>query len=64
MEEFEWEALFKQFALEELLQPLHLHESDNPDAEIKELHSWLADDIEFRKHKIMSKICSFDINNV
>jgi len=64
MEEFEWEALFKQFALEELLQPLHLKDSDNPEEELQELYNWLADDTEFRKARINGKIASFDINKV
>ena len=64
MEEFEWEALFKQFALEELLQPLHLKDSDNPDEEIKLLKDWLSDDTDFRKDKILKKIATFDINKV
>ena len=64
MEEFEWDALFKQYKLTDLLQPLHLKGSERPDFEVKELISWLADDAEFRKRKIISKIQEFDINNV
>jgi len=64
MEDFEWAALFKQFKLEGLLQPLHLKDSDDPESEIKELTSWLADDTDFRKTKILNKIKDFDINKV
>ncbi len=64
MEEFEWEALFKQYPLENLLQPLHLKGSTDPESEIAELHKWLADDADFRKDKIINKIKEFDINNV
>jgi len=64
MEEFEWAALFKQFTLDELLQPLHLVDSDNPEKELQELNDWLADNIDFRKNKIFKRISKFDINKV
>ena len=64
MLEEEWEELFKQFKLPDLLQPLHISNSSNPVMEIKELTSWLADDVNFRKDKILSHISTFDINKV
>ena len=64
MTDDEWKALFEQFKLEELLQPLHLKGSKNPEEELKELVSWLADDSDFRKTKILNKIRDFDINKV
>jgi DNA gyrase/topoisomerase IV subunit B len=64
MEEFEWEALFKQYKLEDLLQPLHLKDSSDPDMEIEELTKWLLDDTEFRKKKITDKILTFDVNKI
>lgn len=62
LEEQEWEALFKMFSLDELLQPLHLLGSDDPDAEIQELNNWLDEDSEFRKSQIQNKLNDFDIN--
>jgi len=64
MKEEEWAALFKQFPLEELLQPLHLKDSSNPKEEIDELVNWLADNADFRKEKIITRIKDFDINAV
>jgi len=64
MEDYEWEALFQQYKIEDLLRPLHLKKSDNPDEEISELINWLADNTDFRKDRILSKIREFDINKV
>lgn len=64
MEEDEWVALFEQYPLESLLQPLHLLDSPDPEKEITELSSWLGDDSEFRKNQILSRIKEFDINKV
>jgi len=64
MEEDEWHALFQRFNIEDLLMPLHLFGSDAPEKEIEELTSWLSDDSEFRKKKIIDHINDFDINQV
>jgi len=64
MEEEEWTELFKQFNLEDLLQPLHIKDSPDPKAEIEELINWLADNSDFRKGKILDRIKDFDINKV
>jgi len=64
MEEEEWAALFQQYQLEDLLQPLHLKDSPNPKEEIEELVNWLADNADFRKEKILKRIKDFDINAV
>ena len=64
MQEDEWHELFKQYTIEELLQPLHLKESEEPQEELEELQKWLSDDSEFRKSKILQKILDFDINKV
>jgi DNA gyrase/topoisomerase IV subunit B len=64
LDEKEWSELFKQYKLEDLLQPLHLLDSDNPDLEIELLHNWLSDDSEFRKDKVVAKIATFDVNKV
>jgi hypothetical protein len=64
MEEYEWEELFKQFGLEDLLQPLHLKGSDSPEEELAELTNWLSDNSDFRKSKILQRIKDFDINKV
>lgn len=64
MEEGEWVALFEQFDLNELLQPLHLKDSPDPKFETQELVNWLSDNSDFRKKKILAKIKDFDINKV
>ncbi len=64
MEDFEWAALFEQFELTDLLQPLHLKGSTDPKAEMQELQNWLSDNSDFRKSKILNKIKDFDINKV
>ncbi len=64
MEEKDWEFLFKKHTLEDLMKPLHVKESADADAEFDELRSWLADDSDFRKGKILEKIADFDINAV
>jgi DNA gyrase/topoisomerase IV subunit B len=64
MVEEEWGALFQQFKVDDLLRPLHLKESDDPELELNELTSWLSDDSQFRKDKLISKIKDFDINKV
>ncbi len=64
MEEQDWEFLFKTYKLDDLLRPLHIKESLDPDAELFELKSWLSDDSDFRKEKVLSKIKDFDINKV
>jgi len=64
MIEEEWTEMFKQFQLEQLLRPLHIKESSEPENELKELHSWLADDVDFRKEKITNHIATFDINKI
>jgi len=62
LEKLEWKELFKRYTLDELLEPLHLKESENTEEEIAELIGWLSDDIAFRKRKISSAIDNFDIN--
>jgi DNA topoisomerase-2 len=64
MEEDEWAALFQQYKVEDLLRPLHLKDSPNPEEEIHELNNWLSDNVDFRKSKILEKIKEFDINKV
>jgi DNA gyrase/topoisomerase IV subunit B len=64
MEEDEWVELFKQFKLEDLLQPLHLKGSSDAKMEMEELVNWLADNSDFRKEKILQRIKDFDINKV
>jgi len=64
LEESEWQELFKQFQLEKLLKPLHLKNSSNPEIELEELNKWLADDVQFRKEKIVKHINTFDINKI
>jgi DNA gyrase/topoisomerase IV subunit B len=64
MEENDWVELFKQFKLEDLLQPLHIKGSSNPEEELSELNNWLADNSDFRKDKILYRIKEFDINKI
>jgi DNA topoisomerase-2 len=64
MEEDEWAALFQQYKVEDLLRPLHLKDSPDPEEEIQELNNWLSDNVDFRKSKILEKIKEFDINKV
>jgi hypothetical protein len=62
--EEEWHALFEKYKIEDLLQPLHLKNSEASEEELRELTSWLADDSQFRKDKILNKITEFDINKI
>lgn len=62
LEEQEWEELFKRFPLEQLLQPLHLQDSEDAERELQELINWLDENSDFRKEKIQEKIGEFDIN--
>jgi len=64
MKEGDWEFLFKNYTLDNLLKPLHVQNSIDSDAEFKELRSWLSDDSDFRKEKILQKIGNFNINAV
>jgi len=64
METEEWSALFEQYQLEELLQPMHLVGSQDPQYELQQMTSWLDDDSIFRKEKILERIKDFDINKV
>ncbi len=63
MEEKDWEFLFKKFSLVDLMKPLHIQNSSEPEAELLELRNWLSDDSDFRKKRILTKIATFDINS-
>ena len=66
LDDADWDFLFKHHTLDDLLQPLHLDKLKVIDSkdQIQELLSWLSDDSQFRKDKVLDKIGDFDINAV
>lgn len=62
LEEQEWSELFKRYDLLDLLKPLHLLGSSDPQDEINILKKWLNAEPQFRKDQIKNSINDLDIN--
>ncbi len=60
----DWDFLFQNYKLEDLMLPLHLKDSSDPEGELEELRNWLSGVSQFRKDKVQDKIGDFDINAV
>ncbi len=59
LSEEEWEELFRQYSFDDLLLQLKFNDKDETT-----LFNWLNEDTEYRKHKIMENLSSFDINQI